>query len=58
MARIKPAALSHVDPRGHVRMVDVSEKAVTAREAIAEGRIRMSRDALRQGGVRMRRALA
>jgi len=48
MARIKPAALSHVDPRRHVRMVDVSEKAVTAREAIAEGRIRMSPDALRQ----------
>ena len=29
-------------------MVDVSEKAVTAREAVARGRITMSRDAVRQ----------
>ena len=40
--------LSHVGPRGRVRMVDVSDKAVTAREAVARGRITMSRDALRQ----------
>jgi cyclic pyranopterin monophosphate synthase len=39
--------LSHVDPRGRVRMVDVSDKAVTAREAVARGRITMSRTALR-----------
>jgi cyclic pyranopterin phosphate synthase len=39
--------LSHVDERGRVRMVDVSDKAVTAREAIARGRITMSRAALR-----------
>jgi cyclic pyranopterin phosphate synthase len=39
--------LSHVDARGRVRMVDVSEKAVTAREAVARGRIMMSREALR-----------
>lgn len=42
------AKLSHVDPKGAVRMVDVSEKAVTAREAVARGRITMSADAVRQ----------
>jgi cyclic pyranopterin monophosphate synthase len=40
--------LSHVGPGGDVRMVDVSDKAVTAREAVARGRITMSRAALRQ----------
>jgi cyclic pyranopterin monophosphate synthase len=45
----KPAArLSHVDERGTVRMVDVSDKAVTAREAVARGRITMSAEAVRQ----------
>ena len=39
--------LSHVGPGGEVRMVDVSEKAATAREAVARGRITMSRTALR-----------
>jgi cyclic pyranopterin monophosphate synthase len=42
------ATLSHVGPDGTVRMVDVSEKATTAREAVARGRITMSRDAVRQ----------
>jgi cyclic pyranopterin monophosphate synthase len=46
--RSTTAQLSHVDPRGRVRMVDVSAKAVTAREAVARGRIRMSAEALRQ----------
>jgi cyclic pyranopterin phosphate synthase len=40
--------LSHVDASGEVRMVDVSDKPVTAREAVARGRITMSRDAVRQ----------
>ena len=40
--------LSHVDPTGTVRMVDVSGKDVTAREAVAGGRITMSREAIRQ----------
>lgn len=40
--------LSHVGPHGVVRMVDVSGKAVTAREAVARGRITMSRAAVRQ----------
>ena len=47
--------LSHVDRGGNVRMVDVGGKAVTVREAIARGRITMSREALRQirsGGVK------
>jgi cyclic pyranopterin monophosphate synthase len=39
--------LSHVDPRGRVRMVDVGAKAVTRREAIARGSISMSREARR-----------
>jgi cyclic pyranopterin phosphate synthase len=46
-ARSRPA-LSHVDAGGTVRMVDVSAKDVTAREAVAGGRITMSRDAIRQ----------
>jgi len=39
--------LSHVDARGRVRMVDVGEKPVTSREAIARGSITMSPEALR-----------
>ena len=34
-------SLTHVDARGDVRMVDVSEKAVTKRRAIAEGTVLM-----------------
>jgi cyclic pyranopterin phosphate synthase len=40
--------LSHVDARGRVRMVDVGDKAVTAREAVARGSIAMSAEALAQ----------
>jgi cyclic pyranopterin phosphate synthase len=40
--------LSHVDARGAVRMVDVGAKPVTAREAVASGRITMSREAVAQ----------
>ena len=39
--------LSHVDARGRVRMVDVSEKATTAREAVAQGSITLSKEARR-----------
>jgi cyclic pyranopterin phosphate synthase len=42
-----PAALSHVDARGRVRMVDVGAKPVTDREAVARGSIRMSAEARR-----------
>ena len=38
--------LTHLDATGAAHMVDVSAKADTAREAVAEGRISMSRDAL------------
>jgi cyclic pyranopterin phosphate synthase len=34
--------LSHLDARGRVRMVDVSAKPETAREAVARGRVRMA----------------
>ncbi len=39
--------LTHVGPRGNVRMVDVGDKAVTSREAVAAGEIMMSAAALR-----------
>ena len=45
-SRITPE-LSHVDAEGRLRMVDVSAKEVTAREAIARGRIRMAPATLR-----------
>ena len=45
--RQKGGRLSHVDARGRVKMVDVGEKPVTDREAIARGSIAMSREALR-----------
>jgi cyclic pyranopterin phosphate synthase len=45
---VSKAGLSHVDARGKVRMVDVSDKPITAREAVARGRITMSREAVRQ----------
>jgi cyclic pyranopterin phosphate synthase len=40
--------LSHVDAKGAVRMVDVGAKPITAREAVARGRITMSPEAVRQ----------
>ena len=33
--------LTHLDQRGHAVMVDVSEKAITTRTAIAQGEVRM-----------------
>ena len=45
--------LSHLDAAGRVRMVDVSRKRVTVREAVARGRVFMHRDTLellRAGG--------
>ena len=44
---VEPPRLSHVDEAGRVSMVDVTPKAVTAREAVARGRITISKDALR-----------
>jgi cyclic pyranopterin monophosphate synthase len=39
--------LSHLDPAGRARMVDVGDKPRTARTAVAEGAIRMSPEAFR-----------
>ena len=41
------AKLSHLDAKGKARMVDVGNKPVTAREALARGEITMSATALR-----------
>ena len=38
--------LTHLDKSGHARMVDVGDKPVTVREAVAEGRVRMNRETL------------
>jgi cyclic pyranopterin phosphate synthase len=43
----KAVALTHVDARGRVKMVDVGAKPVTDREAVARATITMSREALR-----------
>jgi len=37
--------LTHLDAEGAAHMVDVSAKATTAREAVADGRIEMSKEA-------------
>ena len=39
-------ALTHFDAAGHAHMVDVSEKPVTARIAVARGTVRMSAETL------------
>jgi cyclic pyranopterin phosphate synthase len=38
--------LTHIDETGRARMVDVSDKAATAREAVAAGFVRMSPETL------------
>jgi cyclic pyranopterin monophosphate synthase len=43
-----PSVLSHVDERGRARMVDVGEKAVTPRVAIARGAVLMKPGTARQ----------
>ena len=55
------AGLTHVDARGQARMVDVSGKEVTAREAVAAGRVVVSPEVvalLRGDGVPKGDALA
>jgi cyclic pyranopterin phosphate synthase len=45
--------LTHLDAKGHATMVDVTEKGVTMREAVAEARVRMQPQTLamiQQGG--------
>ncbi|MDR6786774.1 cyclic pyranopterin phosphate synthase [Sphingomonas sp. BE138] len=54
-------ALTHLDADGAAHMVDVGDKAVTRREAVATGRIVMSPDALaaiRDGAVKKGDVLA
>ncbi|HET7231780.1 MAG TPA: cyclic pyranopterin monophosphate synthase MoaC [Longimicrobium sp.] len=41
------AGFTHLDPQGRPRMVDVGEKEVTRRTAVAEGQIRTSPDTVR-----------
>ena len=38
--------LTHIDERGRARMVDVSKKSSTVREAVADGRVRMRPETL------------
>ena len=40
------SGLTHIDETGRARMVDVSSKAVTTREAVAEGFVRMTPETL------------
>ncbi len=40
------SGLTHIDETGRAHMVDVSQKAVTAREAVAEGFVRMTPETL------------
>jgi cyclic pyranopterin phosphate synthase len=40
--------LTHLDEGGHARMVDVGDKPVTQREAVAEGRVRMAAETLQK----------
>jgi cyclic pyranopterin phosphate synthase len=57
----QPDRLTHTDESGHARMVDVSAKDVTVREARASGRVLLSADAigaLRAGEVPKGDALA
>jgi cyclic pyranopterin monophosphate synthase len=57
----RPGRLSHTDDAGHARMVDVSAKDVTVREARASGRVLLSPEAiaaLRAGEVPKGDALA
>jgi cyclic pyranopterin monophosphate synthase len=42
MTEHERTSLTHIDPHGGVRMVDVGDKPVTVRYAVAEGRVRIS----------------
>ncbi len=46
MSHAMARRLSHVDPKGRVRMVDVGGKPVTSRVAVARGRVFMHRETL------------
>jgi cyclic pyranopterin monophosphate synthase len=58
---VKRGTLTHLDRRGRVRMVDVGEKAVTRREALARGAVKMepaTLDAIVGGRLKKGEALA
>jgi len=60
-SRKREGKLSHLDETGAAHMVDVAGKPVTAREAVAIGRITMSREAataIREGAVKKGDVLA
>jgi cyclic pyranopterin monophosphate synthase len=60
-ARKPAAALTHLDSRGRVKMVDVGVKPITRREAIARGELKMARatlDAIVGGRLKKGEALA
>lgn len=40
--------LTHINEQGRAKMVDVSDKSITSREAIASGRIYMHKDTLKR----------
>ncbi len=46
MSEQQATRLSHVDEHGRSRMVDVGNKSVTRRRAVAEGRVRVSTELL------------
>ena len=46
MSDTKATGLTHIDADGRARMVDVSDKAATTREAVAEGRLVMQAETL------------
>jgi cyclic pyranopterin monophosphate synthase len=43
-----PKKLSHVNSRGEAKMVDISEKGITVREAVARGTVKMKPETLKQ----------
>ena len=55
MKKPTPKQLTHIDPAGRPAMVDVSAKAITARAAVAECRVRFPEDVavqLRSSGMK------
>lgn len=47
MSTKKTSSLTHLTSKGHARMVNVGEKEITARRAVARARLRMSRATFR-----------
>src|SRR5438093_1435226 len=45
--KTEPPKLTHLDAGGEVRMVDVANKPVSLREAVASGKIRLGKETLR-----------